>query len=44
MIVRSDSRVERAASVSSTRTTNVPPNRRASNQLKSAVRTLPTCR
>ena len=35
--------VERATSVSSMRRTNVPPAPRASSQLKSAVRALPTC-
>ena len=39
----SDSRVDRSKSVSSMRSTNVPPVRRASSQLKSAVRALPTC-
>ena len=38
----SDARVERSKSVSSIRRTNVPPVRRASSQLKSAVRALPT--
>ena len=34
----------RPASVSSTRSTNVPPKCRANTQLNSALRTLPTCR
>ena len=38
----SDWRDERSRSVSSMRSTNVPPAPRASNQLKSAVRALPT--
>ena len=42
-IARSDSRVERSKSVSSMRRMNVPPWPRASSQLKSAVRALPTC-
>ena len=43
MIAASDSSVERSASVSSMRRTNVPSWPRASSQLKSAVRALPTC-
>src|SRR5262245_37878876 len=39
----SDSRVERSKSVSSIRRMKVPPWPRASSQLKSAVRALPTC-
>ena len=39
----SDSRVERSTSVSSMRRMNVPPVPRASSQLNSAVRALPTC-
>ena len=39
----SDSRVDRSASVSSMRSTNVPSLPCASSQLKSAVRALPTC-
>src|ERR671913_505639 len=38
-----DSSVERSRSVSSIRSTNVPPFLRAKSQLKSAVRTPPTC-
>src|SRR6266545_2921401 len=41
--VRSASFVDRATSVSSMRRMNVPPEPRASSQLKSAVRALPTC-
>ena len=42
-MLASDSRVDRSASVSSMRRMNVPPWPRASSQLKSAVRALPTC-
>src|SRR5262249_21289544 len=42
-IAASDSRVERSASVSSMRRMNAPPCPRASSQLNSAVRALPTC-
>ena len=41
---RPDARVDRASSVSSRRSTNVPPWPRASSQLNSAVLALPTCR
>ena len=43
-MARSDARLDRSVSVSSMRRTNAPPARRASSQLKSAVRALPTCR
>ena len=42
-MLASDSRVDRSASVSSMRRMNVPSLPRASSQLKSAVRALPTC-
>src|SRR5206468_2593736 len=42
-ITRTASSVERSRSVSSTRRMNLPPLRRAYSQLKSAVRTPPTC-
>ena len=42
-MLSSDSRVDRSASVSSMRSTNVPSLPCASSQLKSAVRALPTC-
>ena len=42
-MLTSDCLVDRSASVSSMRRMNVPPWPRASSQLKSAVRALPTC-
>jgi hypothetical protein len=42
MMAASDSAVDRSTSVSSIRSTKVPPWPRASSQLKSAVRALPT--
>src|SRR6201987_3229063 len=42
-MTRTASSVERSRSVSSTRRMNLPPLRRAYSQLKSAVRTPPTC-